>query len=239
MLASWQTLEADAEPALQVARAIAAAVQTATADRGAAFVALCGGRTPRAAYSELARFPLAWQQLTIVPTDERLVPPTHQHSNEAMLRTTLLREHSTEARLIGLWSNAVSPVQAAATSNLAMAAHSGPFDYVLLGMGADGHIASLFPNAAELAAAMNPLAVESVAVVTPGPEAPPPAVARLTLTLPRLLNARRICLLIAGHVKRELLLKVLNEPDLERWPVAALFLNTAPPVDVIWIEGEL
>jgi 6-phosphogluconolactonase len=239
VLASWQTLEADSEPAVHVARCIAAAVQAATTQRGRAFIALCGGRTPRAAYVELARQPLVWQQLTIVPTDERFVPTTHEHSNEAMLRATLMREKAAATRLISLRSAAASPALAATASNQAMAAYAEAFDFVLLGMGEDGHIASLFPGAAELAAAMNMASGASVAVVTPGPGAPPPAVVRLTLTLPRLLNARRICLLIAGRAKRELLLAAMNAPDLGRWPVSALFLSTAPPVDVVWIEGEI
>jgi 6-phosphogluconolactonase len=239
VLASWQTLEADSEPAAHVASCIAAAIQSALRANGVAFIALCGGRTPRAAYAELARQSLEWQKVTVVPTDERCVAPTHEHSNEGMLRTALLSGAASAAQLVSLWSGAATPAQAAIAASQRLADWPQPFDFELLGMGADGHIASLFPAAAQLAAAINPASGEQVAAIVPGPGAPPPAVARLTLTLPRLLNARRICLLIAGKAKRELLLKVMQSPDVKRWPVSALFLPGAPAVDVIWIEGEI
>ena len=239
MLASWQTLEADAEPAAHVARCIADAIRSALREKGAAFIALCGGRTPRTAYAELARQPLEWQKVTVVATDERFVAPTHEHSNEGMLRAALLNGAASAVQLVSLWSSAAEPVQAAITASQRLADWPQPFDFELLGMGEDGHIASLFPGAAELAVAMHPSTGASVAVVTPGRGAPPPALVRLTLTLPRLLNARRICLLIAGKIKRELLLKVMQAPDVQRWPVSALFLPGAPAVDVIWIEGEV
>jgi 6-phosphogluconolactonase len=239
VLASWQTLEADSEPATHVARCIAAAIQSALGANGVAFIALCGGRTPRAAYAALALQSLEWQKVTVVPTDERFVAPTHEHSNEGMLRAALLTGAASAARLVSLWSDATSPTQAAIAATQRLADRPQPFDFELLGMGEDGHIASLFPGAAQLAAAMNPASGELVAAIVPGPGAPPPTVARLTLTLPRLLNARRICLLLAGKAKRDLLLKVMQSPDVQRWPVSALFLPGAPAVDVIWIEEAI
>jgi 6-phosphogluconolactonase len=236
-LASWISVDSDAEPAEVVAKHLADAMRAAIAGRGAAFVALCGGRTPRAAYAELAQQPLAWNCLTLVPTDERLVPPTHEHSNEGMIRGTLLQGAAARVQLISLWSDAPTAALAAVAATRALATCPQPFDLELLGMGEDGHIASLFPGAAELGAALEPGDGASVVAITPGPTAPPPAITRLTLSLPRLLNTRRICLLISGRAKRELLERVLQQPDRERWPVSALFADHTPPVDVMWIEG--
>jgi 6-phosphogluconolactonase len=239
MLASWQSIESDAAPATHLARYIADVAQRAINERGTALVALSGGRTPRATYTELAKLPLAWEQLTFVPTDERFVAPTHEFSNEGMLRAALLQGPAASAYFISLWSSAATAAAAATTANQRLSGFAQPFDFVLLGMGMDGHVASLFPGAEQLAAALGPQHGESVAPLMPGPGAPPPAVERLTLTLPRLLNARRICLLVSGQAKRELLLRAVQESAASRWPVSALFSASAPPVDVIWFEEDV
>ena len=232
-------MEADAAPALHLAHYIAAVARRAISERGAALVALSGGRTPRATYAELAKLPLAWEQLTFVPTDERFVAPTHEFSNEGMLRATLLQGPAASAHFISLWSSTATAAAAAVIASQRLSGFTQPFDFVLLGMGTDGHVASLFPGAEQLTEELGPQHGASVAALMPGPGAPPPAVERLTLTLPRLLHARRICLLVSGKAKRELLLRAMQESATGSWPVSALFASSAPPVDVIWFEEDV
>jgi 6-phosphogluconolactonase len=185
-------------------------------------VALAGGRTPLGAYQVLADLPLDWARVTLVPTDERCVPVDDPASNEGALRRLFAGHPASAAKLLGLPS--LDPAQEL------------HFDLVLLGMGEDGHIASLFPGGAGVGAALDPAASAAVFPVTPAPGAPPPAVPRLTLGLRCLLQTQRVVLLLGGRRKREVLREVLADPAQSPLPVAALFREGTPPVDVIWIE---
>jgi 6-phosphogluconolactonase len=236
MLASWQNIEAPVDPAAHVAAWIAASIKEAITGRQGAFVGLSGGRTPRAAYAALAAHAIDWQRLVLVPTDERFVPPEDVSSNERMLRETLLDGAARSARFIPLWSQAADAAAAAQAADQRLAAEHRPFDLLLLGMGEDGHIASLFPGAAGLEAAMDPRQPATVLAIEPPAGAPPPALPRLTLSLRRLLWSRRITLLIAGAAKRRLLREAIETPDAQRWPVAALLGPGSPPLDVLWLE---
>jgi 6-phosphogluconolactonase len=104
-----------------------------------------------------------------------------------------------------------------------------PFDVVLLGMGEDGHIASLIPGGATLAAGMD-LASDRVLLGVPAGVGSPP-LARITLTLAALLRSRQILVTIAGESKREVVKRALAGAD---YPIAALFAQTDVPVRVIW-----
>jgi 6-phosphogluconolactonase len=222
MLASWRTLEPQNDVAGHVARSIAAGIEAALGSAATAQVALAGGRTPLGAYQALAGLPLDWARVTVIPTDERCVPLDDPASNEGALRRLFAGRPAGAARLQGLQS--LGPT---------LASH---FDLVLLGMGEDGHIASLFPGGAGVEAALDPAASAAVFPVTPAPGAPPPAVPRLTLGLRSLLQTQRIVLLLGGRRKREVLREVLADPARSTLPVAALFRAGTPPVDVIWIE---
>ncbi len=222
MLASWQTLEPQDDVAGRVARSIAATIDAALNSAAGARVALAGGRTPLGAYQVLADMPVDWARVTLIPTDERCVPVDDPASNEGALRRLFAGRPAAAAKLQGLRS--LEPT---------LDRH---FDLVLLGMGEDGHIASLFPGGAGVEAALDLASSAAVFPVTPAPGAPPPAVPRLTLGLRCLLQTQRVILLLGGLRKREVLREVLADPARSHLPVAALFRAGTPPVDVIWIE---
>lgn len=222
MLASWQTLEPQDDVAGRVARWLATGIEAGLKTAGGAQVALAGGRTPLGAYQVLADLPLDWARVTIVPTDERCVPVDDPASNEGALRRLFAGRPAAAATLQGLQALDGRPDR--------------PFDLVLLGMGEDGHIASLFPGGAGTEAALDLAATAAVFPVTPAPGAPPPAVPRLTLGLRCLLQAQRVVLLLGGRRKGQVLREVLADPARSTLPVAALFRAGTPPVDVIWIE---
>lgn len=190
------------------ASALAAAVNHGVAARGWASLALAGGSTPAPVYRRLSQADLAWAKVTVTLTDERKVPSDHPESNERMLRETLL----------------VGPAAAASFAPLDAAPALLPFDGALLGMGEDGHFASLFPGNAALA---DGLTGDAVTIEAPAGEPAPPQ-PRSSLTLKALADAGAVLLLATGAAKRA----VLEAPD--GLPVAALIDAVQPRI--LWAE---
>lgn len=158
--------------------------ERAREERGAFRIALAGGSTPRAVYERLSGLPLDWGAWHVWWADERLVPPDHADSNERMAREALLaRVPIREPQIHPLRSPDVELPER--------------FDLVLLGIGRDGHTASLFPGDPALEA------TEPIARVE-RPDHP-----RLTLTLPVLNAARAAAFLVSGEEKREIVARVL------------------------------
>ena len=178
-----------------------------------------GGRAPGPVYDRLTTAPIDWARVLVTLSDERCVAPDDPQSNARLVRERLLVGAAARAHLIPLWPKP----QAAALAALQ------PFDAVMLGMGEDGHIASLLPGDPALARHLDPTGEALVAEVPPGLGAPP--LPRITLTLKALLAARAIFLLIAGATKREVIDRALAGEDL---PVRALLIQNDVPVRVLW-----
>ena len=185
----------------------------AIAARGAAWIALAGGRTPRAVYERLAADgapAIDWRRVHVAFGDERLVPPDHADSNYGMARAALfdrvLLPASQIHRIEGERGSAAEAADAYA-ADLARAFGLAPdawpvFDLVLLGMGPDGHTASLFPGTAALAVD------DRLAAAA---RAPAPPLYRVTLTYPVLNAARAVILLVTGADKAEAVVHAFDE----------------------------
>ena len=197
-------------PAL-VARAadlVEAKIKQAVKERGFCSLVLSGGSTPRPLYEELARRPLPLAQLHLFFGDERYVAPDHRDSNYRMVRLAWLEPAGFPvANVHAMNTDAPEPVQAAEAHEqmlkrvLPDAAEAIPrFDIVLLGMGDDGHTASLFPGTDALGV--------SDRWVTVGYKGDDP---RVTLTLPLLNQARTVMFLVAGESKQAALAQVFSE----------------------------
>ena len=163
--------------------------------QGARTLVLAGGSTPRRAYEVLAGRAVEWGRVTVLFGDERCVPPDDPESNYLMAKQALLdRVHpATVHRMPG----ELGP-ETAAELYEEVVGRLGPLDLVLLGVGPDGHTASLFPGHRELEAAGHVVGVR---------DAPKPPPERLTLTLPVLREARRVVFLATGEDKAEALAK--------------------------------
>ena len=144
-----------ARQAATLAAALAAVVAAGLTRRAVASLVLSGGSTPRAMYSHLALHNLDWSRVHITLADERWVATDHADSNEGLVRTVLLREGASRARFIGLKNDAATPAAGATAAWRGLGAIARPFDAVVLGMGDDGHVASLFPNSEESAAGLD------------------------------------------------------------------------------------
>jgi 6-phosphogluconolactonase len=175
----------------------------AIATRGAAWLALAGGRTPRVVYEHLAGDgdpAIDWSRVHVAFGDERLVPPDHADSNYGMARAALFDRVAIPAaqihRIEGerpAAAEAAAAYHAALSRAFALEPGAWPvFDVVLLGVGADGHTASLFPGTAALQVA------DRLAAAAEAPSAP---TARVTLTYPVLNAARAVILLVGGADK--------------------------------------
>lgn len=205
---------------------IVEALQSGIAARGAACAALSGGATPEPAYALLSKHTLDWTKVTFALVDERCVPPDHPASNEAMLRRALAEPLQHGARLEPLYSPGAPEAAAAKAEPIYAALH---LDIALMGMGADGHIASWFPGADGLAEALDFNSPRSV-IALHAPQAAGSA-DRLSLTRAALARAARIVLLIVGEEKKAALEHELAEPGA---PVAALFDAGMPAPEILW-----
>jgi 6-phosphogluconolactonase len=216
------------EAAQALTEAVAADLVAALAERPRASLAVSGGRSPIAFFERLREASLDWSRVVVTLADERWVPSGHADSNARLVAAHLLQGAAAAARFLPLWNGAATPAAAIADRTAALADLPWPIDALVLGMGEDGHTASLFPGAAGLAAALDPQGEALLAAIDP-PAAPHP---RLSLTLRALLHSRRIHLPLAGAAKHAVYRQALASGDAARWPIAAVLAQRAVPVRV-------
>ncbi|MBW0167791.1 MAG: 6-phosphogluconolactonase [Vulcanococcus sp.] len=198
--------------ATQLARAcaeqVAALIDLALDERDRAHIALSGGTTPAAAYRVLNKEHLPWNRVDVVLGDERWVPPTDPASNARMLRDTLLAAGGpgADARFHPVPTELDSPdasVDAFETYVRDLCPGDPPrFDVMLLGLGDDGHTASLFPG--------TPATQERTRLVTIGAGK---GLERISLTAPVLSAARQVIFLVSGGAKRQALQRLLDPAE--------------------------
>jgi 6-phosphogluconolactonase len=189
-----------------------------------------GGRGPGPVYDRLANTDLDWANVIVTLSDDRFVPLGAPESNEAMVRVRLLQNKAAAARLVPL-NGAERTPQAAAEAVEAQIAALAPFDAILLGMGPDGHIASLYASNSDAGRWLAPDCPRwAVGVQSAGWT---PYVPRVTLTGRALFDAKLIVLLIGGEDKRAVIAQVATDPVFNP-PVAALLRQTRSPVRVLW-----
>ena len=218
-----------------LALVIAGRLQAAISQRGHAVLVVSGGKSPVALFEALRVMPLAWGQISISLADERCVPNDHPDSNTRLVRTHLLQDRATAARLLPLIADQLplaTPDKLARSATRGLLA-LGQTDVLVLGMGTDGHIASLFPNAANLPLAMDLMqapACLAMELADLPANAPYP---RLSQNLSMLLNARHTVLPILGADKLTVLQRAQLGPSLAL-PVSKLLHQDRSPVSV-WL----
>jgi 6-phosphogluconolactonase len=181
-----------------VARRIARISTQAISERGVFRIALAGGETPRRCYEQLREMTVDWEHVQVYFGDERCLPDGDAHRNDSMANEVLLGHIAIPFGNVHAISAALG-ARAAAAEYASRIKHVLPFDLVLLGMGEDGHTASLFPG--------NP-ATERKEIVVPVFNAPKPPSERISLGLGTLNSAREKIFLVAGMAKRKALAKI-------------------------------
>ena len=215
MIETYETAEALADAATT---AIEAALEGALDARGRAILVATGGRSPGPVYDRLARADLDWAHVAVTLSDERHVDVGSPNSNARLLRERLFVCAAAQAQYLPLTDYAERVLRKLL-----------PLDAVMLGMGEDGHIASLIPGSPVMAHAMDPAGAALTAESPQGFGSPP--VPRITLTLSALLQSRAIFLLIAGEAKRQVIAQAEAGAD---YPVRAILKQDRVPVRIFW-----
>jgi 6-phosphogluconolactonase len=213
-----------------LAAQIAASLVAAVAARGLASLVVSGGKSPLRLFELLREEKLDWSRVCIALADERWVDTNDPDSNEKLVRDHLLRGPAAAARFHGLKNGAPTPDMGAVSAWETFARVPRPFDAVVLGMGDDGHTASLFPGSPNLPRALNAAAVAGCVGMW-APAAPQP---RLSLNLSALLDSRRVVLLLSGAGKWRTFLAASAPGPIEDMPVRAVLRQARTPLQVMW-----
>lgn len=195
---------------------IADYLSQAVAERGSASLVVSGGSSPVPSFATLANMPIEWAKVTITLVDDRDVPADHADSNDLLVQTHLLQGHAAQAQFVSL---ARDPDMVARIAR--------PFDVMLLGMGTDGHFASLFPDMMSDATAFDPDAKPEI--LRTGIKGSP-AHPRISMNLAMILQSRHILLLIQGEAKRAVLAEAQHDRNL---PASALLHQTITEIDIV------
>ncbi len=218
--------------AAAVAKRALKAIDGALQERGKAIAAIAGGRTTPPVLRHLAAESRDWSKLTILPTDERWVAADDVDCNLRQLQESFVDIE--DVRWIALAPPRPRGKANATYANSALETVDEAFDLCLLGMGADGHFASLFPGAANLQEALDPATRDAAIAIVPDPMPIAGPHARISLTLARLLHSRQIILAITGADKRAMLERALDENDPLNLPVAALLRAPGRTIEIHW-----
>jgi 6-phosphogluconolactonase len=228
--AEWWEYDDLGELAAAVAGDIGFIVESALDARGSCLLALPGGRTPGPIFAKLAEADLNWKKVTIIPTDDRLVPMDDERSNIRAIAKAFL---PTGARVIPIATDIADYRLAGNSADARLQDFPWPPDLVWLGMGEDGHTASIFAGPDLQDALDAPKARRAVGVM-PDPMPADAPVARVTLTRASILAARTLLITITGEKKKELLELAIADGQSSNLPIGRVLAEAEQPIDIHW-----
>lgn len=209
-------------------------------DQKTTFV-VSGGSTPKPLFDKLSNIDLPWAQIQVTLADERWVPPSHADSNQRLVREHLLVRYAAASTFIPLTPDTLSKYDPAKITPAVLAPLTSapkPFACTLLGMGNDGHFASLFPCATQLPIG---LTTDEALVTTQPTHAP---YERISMSFKQILESDAILLMLTGEEKRNTLEKAIaalpdetmtiDDPLIHEMPIRALLQQTTTPVTIHW-----
>jgi 6-phosphogluconolactonase len=208
---------------------VAASVSQGIQRRGESILVFSGGSTPEIFLPAVGSLPLPWENVSITLSDDRWVDSDSPISNTGMLKRTLLNQAGpSRARYIDLKNSALTAEAGLASTRAALPPLTSRYDLILLGMGNDGHFASLFPGTPDLASLLSESNTDRVAAI-PAPTTASPHVERISMTLAEIKRSERIVLVLQGEAKLATLKAAWQLADSNIMPVYAL-----GDVEVIW-----
>ena len=227
---AWRSFEDAAAMAAPVADAVQSILGSAIAARGSAVIAVPGGQTPKPIFHQLAVRDIDWPRVTLLPTDDRLVPIDDPLSGAGLIRTYF---GSTGASLLTLFDDEADPRSAGDTADGKLHRLRWPLDLVWLGMGEDGHVASILPGP-DFEGALNAPARRLAYGVIPDPLPAAAPVARVTLTRAALVATRRMVLTITGKTKRAVAEQAIRDGSSSALAIGRVLSSIRVPVEIYW-----
>jgi 6-phosphogluconolactonase len=226
----FQVFESRQAASIAAADLLAGLVRSSLASdpQAQASLVVSGGSTPGPCFEQLSGESLDWPRVTVIPSDERWVPADDPNSNERLIKTRLLQGRAAAGRVLPFFREGVDATQAPGLIEQDLESLGQPFSASLLGMGEDGHFASLFPDFKNLQNTLEPQgAAQCIMVQTAGSPH-----LRISLTLSALLDSAHIVLLIFGEAKRAVFESARAGGS--AYPIQALLNHVRSPLTVIW-----
>ncbi|CAH0354968.1 6-phosphogluconolactonase [Aquabacterium sp. CECT 9606] len=219
--------------AQDLARFVAERLQEGVSQRGAALLVVSGGSTPIPFFKALALTAVDWPKVSVTLADERWLPPDHADSNERLVRAHLLQGLASQARFVPLKTADALAAHGVPELEVALQALPWPADVVVLGMGSDGHTASLFPGSAQLAEALDDGRTARCLAVS-APLLPNVPVDRVSLSKRALLDTRQVVIHITGLSKRQLLEQAMRAGLADPLPITLAWSRANIPCQVFY-----
>jgi len=210
-----------------------AELQAAINRRGGASLLVSGGSSPKPLYQRLSQIDLDWSKIQVGLVDERWVEPGHAKSNESFVKQSLLQHQAGMAPFWTMKNVAETAAEGLTQCEESYARLLRPFDLTILGMGPDGHTASLFPHAQGLDEALSTDKL-CAAIEAKKSEVTGDYTERMTLSLAGLMQSRRLVLLITGEDKLKALRAAQEPGPIEDMPVRAVLRQEEVPVVLYW-----
>jgi 6-phosphogluconolactonase len=228
--AEWWEYDSLDELAEAVAGDVGFIIESAVDARGSSLIAVPGGSTGPAIFSKLVGQKVPWKKVTVIPTDDRLVPMEDEHSNVRALAKAFL---PAGARVIPIAADIADYRLAGNSADARLQDLPWPPDLVWLGMGKDGHTASIFVGPDLQDALDAPKARRAIGVM-PDPLPPEAPVARVTLTRAAILSARTVMITITGDEKRAILEQAIADGQSSKLPIGRVLAEAEQPIDIHW-----
>lgn len=236
---TWAEWADQLELAAQLAADIAAQLTASIQATGLARIAVSGGSTPKPMFEALSEHDVDWSKVIITLVDERVVDESHELSNAAFLKKHLLDKLGIAPKFLPLFVPGADFAATSAeilTNYRALTGNESDafpgFDVVVLGMGGDGHTASFFPDAANIADLVDPNSPHALL----GCESPSTQVARITWSLPVLLNTQSLILHITGAGKKAVFDAAKSNDNALELPIRAAIFQQTVPLNVYFAE---
>lgn len=207
----------------------------ALSKHGVATLLVSGGTTPAPLYEALSKTDLNWKKIKIALVDERWVDNQHSASNEALIRRTLLINNAKAAEFIGMKTAAASATEGQKETEASYRKLPQPFSLAIVGMGSDGHTASLFPGGEGTVDALRADNDNLTAAITAQQsEVTGANTERLSMTIAGLLKTERVIILFTGEDKLTVFNLAQKDGPVDELPIRALIHQDAVPVELYW-----
>lgn len=221
----------------QVADRCAALLSDDIANTGEASFVVPGGTTPAPVFKKLSLMDLPWNKISVAPSDERWIAVNHEQSNQYLLEQTLLINNASTAQLVGLKNGEPTPVEGEALTARNMQKLKQPFSVTVVGMGNDGHFASLFPGTPQIEQALD-LNQQKRCIGIDARDCPVAGdyTQRMSMTMATLIDSNLVIVLITGQQKLDVIRQAAEHKENFDLPVSALLAQNKTPVEIYWAE---